>query len=186
VRGGRADEMEQSTSLSSATDTYHKISRGELSSATNATKALAEHGGKADTSTGTTPRKRVWQYVDQWELTKSRTELLQTWRATGVSAAGSDTFLAEHRPLPEPEVEEEEDVDAMIVDEGVRSPLSESGSSSESPAAVSLASSASSNALPPPRQIPVPKKIGVGVGSRPAIAPLTDTRNVYTTRRRGR
>lgn len=173
--------MVQSTNLSSATDTYHKISKGELSSATSAVKALAEHGAKADTSTGTTPKKRVWQYVDQWELTKSRTELLQTWRAAGVSAAGSDTFLAEHRPLPEPEPEEEEDVNAMAVDEDVRSPLSESGGS-ESPVAVSLASSASSsNALPPPRQIPVPKK-----GSRPAIAPLTDTRNVYTMRRRGR
>ncbi|KAJ7343439.1 kinesin 2 [Mycena albidolilacea] len=181
IEGAVGRVVSESTNLSSATDTYHKISKGELSSATSAVKALAEHGAKADTSTGTTPKKRVWQYVDQWELTKSRTELLQTWRAAGVSAAGSDTFLAEHQPLPEPEPEEEEDVHAMAVDEDVRSPLSESGGS-ESPVAVSLASSASSsNALPPPRQIPVPKK-----GSRPAIVPLADTRNVYTMRRRGR
>ncbi|KAJ7917924.1 hypothetical protein B0H13DRAFT_2321852 [Mycena leptocephala] len=46
-------------------DTYHDISRGELSSATNATKDLAEHGAKADTSTGSTPRKRVRQI--SWE-----------------------------------------------------------------------------------------------------------------------
>ncbi|KAJ7938677.1 hypothetical protein B0H13DRAFT_2554490 [Mycena leptocephala] len=132
-----------------------------------------------DTPTGTTPRKRVWQYVDQWELTKSRGELLQTWRETGASATPSDTFLAQHRPLPEVVAEDE---DAMAVDE-VMSPLSKPGSSGKSPAAISLASSASSIALPPPRQIPVAKK---GVGSRPGIAPLTDTLNVYTTRRRGR
>ncbi|KAJ7235473.1 P-loop containing nucleoside triphosphate hydrolase protein [Mycena haematopus] len=115
--------ISEGTSLSSAMDTYHKISKGELSSTTNAIKALAEHGAKADTSTGTTPRKRVWQYVDQWELTKSRTELLQTWRATGVSGAGSQAF---HRLLPAPEAEadNQEDVDAMRVDEDVRSPLS--------------------------------------------------------------
>ncbi|KAF8212191.1 kinesin 2 [Mycena galopus ATCC 62051] len=179
IEGAVGRVISESTSLSSATDTYHKISKSELSTATNAIKALVEHGAKADTSTGTTPRKRVWQYVDQWELTKSRAELLQTWRGTGVSGVGSETFLAEHRPLPEPE-EDEEDVEEMAVDEDVRSPLSESAS--ESPEAVSLASSASSsNALPPPRQIPVPKKT-----SRPAIAPLTDTRNVYTMRRRGR
>jgi kinesin family protein 11 len=139
-------------------------------------KALAEHGARADTSTGSTPRKRVWQYVDQWELTKSRAELLQTWRE-----AGSDTFLAEHQPLPEVELDEE-DVDAMIVDQDFRSPLSETHRS-ESPTTVSLASSVSSTmALPPPRLIAVAKK---GVGSQPKI-PLADTRNVYTTRRRGR
>ncbi|KAJ7906878.1 hypothetical protein B0H13DRAFT_2333026 [Mycena leptocephala] len=112
--------------------TYHDISRGELSSATNATKDLAEHRAKADTSTSSTPRKRVQQYVAQWELTKSRAELLQSWRETGVSSAGSETFLAEHRPLPEIDAEED-DVDAMVVDEDVMSPLSESCSSSESP-----------------------------------------------------
>ncbi|KAF7363485.1 Kinesin motor domain-containing protein [Mycena sanguinolenta] len=178
IEGAVGRVVSESASLSSVTDTYHKISRGELSSTTNATKALAEHGAKADTSTGTTPRKRVWQYVDQWELTKSRTELLQTWRAKAVSGVGSDTFLAEHRPLPDPEAEEDdqENVDAMAVDEDVRSPLSESGGVGDSPEAVSLASSASSsNAPPPPRQIPVPKK--TGIASRPAI-PLMDTRNV--------
>ncbi|KAJ6496722.1 kinesin 2 [Mycena vitilis] len=182
IEGAVARVVSESTGLSSTTETYHKISRGELSSATNATKSLAEHGTKADTSTGSTPRKRVWQYVDQWELTQSRADLLQKWRETGVSSAGSETFLAEHRPLPEAETEDE-DLDVMAVDEEVKSPLSESYSS-DSPLAVSLASSASSIALPPPRQqIPVAKK---GVGSRPGIAPLTDTRNVYTTRRRGR
>ncbi|KAK7020576.1 kinesin motor domain-containing protein [Favolaschia claudopus] len=134
----------QSTNLASITDTYHKISKGELTSLTNATKALAEHGARSETSTGTTPKKRVWQYL----------------ATTGVSTAGSDTFLAEHRPLPD--LEEEEN--AML------------GVESESPAMVSLASSASSS-----QAIPVAKK--TGGGSRPVVIPLLDTRNVYTTRR---
>ncbi|KAJ7709881.1 P-loop containing nucleoside triphosphate hydrolase protein [Mycena rosella] len=173
--------VSESANLSSATETYHKISKAELASTKDATRALAEDGAKPDTSTGTTPRKRVWEYVDQWELTKSRGELLQTWREAGCSSAGSETFLAEHRPLPE--VEPEEELDGMMIDEDLRSPLTESTSSSESPAAVSLASSVSSVAPPPVRQIPVAKKV---VGSRPGLAPLADTRNVYTTRRRGR
>ncbi|KAJ7219317.1 P-loop containing nucleoside triphosphate hydrolase protein [Mycena pura] len=166
VESAVARVVSESTSLSSTTETYHKIAKSELLSAKGATKALAEHGAKQDTSTGRTPIKRVWQYTDQWELTKNRGELLQTWRGAGLSV-GSETFLQEHRRLPEVE---EGHADAMVVDE-VRSP--------QSPIAVSLASSASSAAPPPPLQIPVAKK---GVGNRP---PLVDT-NVYTTRRRGR
>ncbi|KAJ7632641.1 kinesin 2 [Roridomyces roridus] len=176
--------VSESTSLSSATETYHKISKSELTAARDAASALKE-GTSSDASTGTTPRKRTWQYVDQWELTRSRGELLQTWREGAASSVGSETFLAEHRPLPDDVAEEE--ATAMVLDEP-KSPLTESSSSSESPAAVSLASSvASSVGMPPPRQIPVPKK---GVGSRKGgvadIPPLSDTRNVYTTRRRGR
>ncbi|KAJ7900687.1 hypothetical protein B0H14DRAFT_3752992 [Mycena olivaceomarginata] len=109
--------VSETTSLSSATETYHKMSRNELSSATNVAKALAELGAQPDTPTGTTPRKRVWQYVDQWELKKSRGELLQTWRETGASATGCRTFLAQHRPLPEVGPEEK-DGDAMACRRG--------------------------------------------------------------------
>ncbi|KAJ7176121.1 hypothetical protein C8R43DRAFT_851955, partial [Mycena crocata] len=100
IEGAVGRVVSESTNLTSATETYHKIAKNELSSAKDAMKALADYGTKADTSTGLTPRKRVWQYVDQWQLTKSRGELLQTWREGGDSAAGSETFLAEHRPLP--------------------------------------------------------------------------------------
>ncbi|KAJ7285810.1 kinesin 2 [Mycena rebaudengoi] len=175
--------VSESTSLSNTTETYHKISRRELSSTKDATDALAEHGARQDTATGTTPRKRVWQYVDHWELTRSRGEVLKTWREGGsqVSSAGRET-LAEHRLLPEVEVDE--DVDTMLVDEDLASPLTESAS--DSPLAISLASSAASSEvqviLPPPRPIAVAKK-GVSKIGNP---PLADTRNVYTTRRRGR
>ncbi|KAJ7504068.1 kinesin motor domain-containing protein [Mycena galericulata] len=107
--------VSETTSLSSATEKYHKISRNELSSATKATNALAEHGAQPDTPTGTTPRKRVWQCVDQWELTKSRRELLQTWRKTGASATGREPFSTQHCLLAEVRAEEG-DGDAMAVD----------------------------------------------------------------------
>ncbi|KAJ7063348.1 P-loop containing nucleoside triphosphate hydrolase protein [Mycena amicta] len=145
----------ETTNLSSATDMYHKTSKSELASMRDATKTLAEQGTKVDASAGNTPKKRSWQYIDQWELTKSRGELLQAFR--------------------EPAVDEE---DGMAVDE-CESPLE---AHSPSPIAVSLASSASSISMPPlPPQIPVLRK-----GSKPVVAPLIDTRNVYTTRRRGR
>jgi len=41
-----------------------------------ATNNLLSKGIKDDTPTGSTPRKRKWQYTEAWSLTKSRDELL--------------------------------------------------------------------------------------------------------------
>jgi kinesin family member 11 len=38
-------------------------------------------GTKEDIVTGTTPRKRQWEYMDQWQLTKDREDVLREWRA---------------------------------------------------------------------------------------------------------
>ena len=44
------------------------------------TDSLVEQGGREDLPTGSTPRKRVWQYTDGWELTKDRDTIIQGWK----------------------------------------------------------------------------------------------------------
>lgn len=38
---------------------------------------LQEQGAREDEPSGSTPRKRTWQFVDRWDTTKSREILLQ-------------------------------------------------------------------------------------------------------------
>ncbi|CAK5277692.1 unnamed protein product [Mycena citricolor] len=140
--------------LSSTTETYHSVSKAELVVARDATKSLAEEGTKPDLASGTTPKKRVFQFIDHWELTRNRDQVLQGWRSlhSGVSDQPED-------PTSIPEIS---------------SPIAESRASSESPIPTSLASSAGSSVAPPPKpQIPVPKK----VRSAAPPAPLVDARN---------
>jgi len=49
-----------------------------LESIERATKNLLSKGSKEDIPTGSTPRKRKWQYTDDWNLTASRHELLRS------------------------------------------------------------------------------------------------------------
>lgn len=149
----------QTNGLASTTDTYHNTAAMHLSSTQQATQAVVQQGARDDAPTGTTPRKRVWQYVDQWELTKNRDELLKAWRERGISGVGSETFAAEHLPLPEDEEDSDRIVNLdydMAVDDA-RSPTDTRNSDEpegidplESPIAVSLASSASSSSMPIP------------------------------------
>ncbi|KAF7294898.1 Kinesin motor domain-containing protein [Mycena indigotica] len=121
IEGAVAHMASDSNTLSNATEIYQKASNSELSSLKEATKLLGEQGTKADAPTGHTPKKRTWQYVDKWELTKSRAELLKS-----------------RGPVDE---EEEQLEEQMAVDE----------SPPNSPIAVSLASSTSSTMMPPPQ-----------------------------------
>jgi kinesin family protein 11 len=50
------------------------------------TDSLVERGGREDLPTGSTPRKRVWQYTDNWELTKDRDTIIQGWKRRAVQS----------------------------------------------------------------------------------------------------
>lgn len=45
-----------------------------------ATDSLVDQGSREDLPTGSTPRKRVWQYTDNWELTEDRDTIIQGWK----------------------------------------------------------------------------------------------------------
>lgn len=166
----------QTTGLGNAITTYHKAASSGISSIQQSIKSLIEQGTREDTATGLTPKKRVWQYVDEWELTQSREVVLNAWRQGGSSNAGSDTFIAECVPLPteDTENEEEGDVEAMIVDPVISPKQSQrEGPDPESPVTLSAASSTSA---PPPTK----KTLKLGLS---ALGTLTDRpTNVITQR----
>jgi kinesin family protein 11 len=56
------------------------------------TESLIDQGTREDLPTGSTPRKRIWQYTDDWELTKDRDTVIQLWKRKAVQSQddGSD------------------------------------------------------------------------------------------------
>ncbi|KAH9050749.1 kinesin-domain-containing protein [Lactarius hengduanensis] len=71
---------------------YHKSASEHLASMRKTTDSLIDQGTREDTPTGNTPRKRVWQYTDDWELTKDRDTVIQLWKRKAVQPQddGSD------------------------------------------------------------------------------------------------
>ena len=63
------------------------------------TDSLVEQGGREDLPTGSTPRKRVWQYTDSWELTQDRDAIIQGWKRKAVQSQEDDSD-AESPPAP--------------------------------------------------------------------------------------
>ncbi|KDQ09272.1 hypothetical protein BOTBODRAFT_191177 [Botryobasidium botryosum FD-172 SS1] len=71
------------TSLTNITESYRDISHTSIPAIAQAANRLLEDGTREDTPTGQTPRKRAFEYVDSWELTKPRDVVLQLWRDGG-------------------------------------------------------------------------------------------------------
>jgi kinesin family protein 11 len=63
------------------------------------TNSLVDKGSREDLPTGSTPRKRVWQYTDNWELTKERETIIQDWKRRGAQSqdSGSDSESSSSR-----------------------------------------------------------------------------------------
>jgi len=160
--------VSQSAGLANVTTTYHKAASTDLASIQKSTRSLVEQGMKEDMPTGLTPRKRVWRYVDQWELTQSRDSVLQVWRQRRGSDASSDTFMNENIPLQAEGtgyLDEERDLEAMMVDAVV-------SDDSDVLAGESLASSESSATMPITQ--PPSKKTTSWKSGLPTLGTLTD------------
>jgi kinesin family protein 11 len=153
---------------------YHKTVVTHMSAIQQATRTLVERGTQEDVPTGMTPRKRVWQYTDQWHLTKDREAILRGWREGGTSnavlAAESEQESSEadppHRTVNEP---------APLILE-----LPQVSGPMESPITMTLASSPSPTSclptpIPVPQHAPVLKKVsGVNKSGLPTMGTLTD------------
>jgi kinesin family protein 11 len=63
------------------------------------TESLIDQGTREDLPTGSTPRKRVWQYTDDWELTKDRDTVIQLWKRKAVQSRQDDGSGLRHLPL---------------------------------------------------------------------------------------
>ncbi|KAG8855775.1 kinesin motor protein cin8 [Serendipita sp. 411] len=71
--------LDEEKALRQAGQTYETATRSHLSSLRQATRALLEKGTREDVPTGQTPRKRTWEYDDEWERTKNRDAVLREW-----------------------------------------------------------------------------------------------------------
>ncbi|KAG6879988.1 hypothetical protein C0992_008581 [Termitomyces sp. T32_za158] len=150
--------------LGTATESYRGTAMKKLSTLKTSIEIISEHGAREDKSEGQTPRKRTWEYVDEWELTKPRDTILQG-RRQRTSAVGSETPLSEHPTLPEGTVQEDLESIELIPDVEVEN-------------------------VPPPLVVPVAplpvtqpaSKMARGYKRAPSMDTLTDARNVYTTR----
>ncbi|KAF9649066.1 hypothetical protein BDM02DRAFT_3114394 [Thelephora ganbajun] len=87
-------------------ETCHSVTTAQIFMLRQVTESLLEAGKRKDKPTGDTPRKKTWQYQDQWELAKGRDVIPKEWRQRGGSAKGSEAYLAEHLPLPDGDEEE--------------------------------------------------------------------------------
>jgi kinesin family protein 11 len=189
----------QAAALSSATQTYHSATITQISTLRQVTESLVEVGTREDKPTGNTPRKKTWQYQDQWELTKSRDVVLKEWRQRGVSAKDSETFLAEHLPLPDGDDQEvgtndgdtvmrEADEEAEEVEEEILArSIASSVSSSSTAASVTIRQKClSPPPIPaPPVPAPVLKPVHKRTSSIPKMGTLTERpTNIFGGRRR--
>ncbi|KAJ4469403.1 kinesin [Lentinula edodes] len=162
-----AQTTDNTSNLADLTSAYHTASTSQLTVVEKTTMALSDQGTKEDIQTGSTPRKRSWRYVDEWDLTGIERFFLERGEVMECPASTMDVDI---EPMPS------------------RS-QSPSTSEQEVPIVNSLQSSSSSStssALPVrpthtrQKSIPVLKKPS-GKAPQPQL-PLSIRRNVYTTR----
>ncbi|KAG2349879.1 kinesin-domain-containing protein [Suillus weaverae] len=80
VEGFSGRVVSESTSLSDAIEKHGNNTTSRLTSLHQTARSLLDQGTREDIPTGMTPRKRAWEYVDEWELTQSRDAILQSRR----------------------------------------------------------------------------------------------------------
>ncbi|KIY61043.1 kinesin-domain-containing protein [Cylindrobasidium torrendii FP15055 ss-10] len=148
---------------------YNDATGSHISSLNGATTLLSTEGARPDVSSGSTPKKRAWNYVDEWERTESRESVLRGWREQGVSEVGNETFTAEHLPLPDG-LDEDEASGSEVVEPEVVEPEVEEQEDPPTPPP------------PPPRQRRPTLKERTRSREPSAPDPLVDTKNVYLTR----
>lgn len=134
-----------------------------LSGIQQTSRLLHDQATREDVPTGMTPRKRSWEYVDNWELTKNRDVILRSWR--GGTTSASTTPLSVAQSLPEelrdtPYSDEQTDEEDTPGDDGdltvtISPTLESEASRPPTPPVVSLSSSTSSSAtLPVSQELP--------------------------------
>ncbi|KAG9318495.1 kinesin-domain-containing protein [Chiua virens] len=157
------------TNLSESLERHHKMVTSGLGAIQQTSRSLLEQATREDIPTGMTPRKRAWEYVDNWELTQNRDVILRSWRGTSIST----TPLSVAQPLPgdcleishsDVQTEDEETPEVEEADGDVTATICPALESEtlrpRTPPVVSLSSSTSSTAtLAVPPELPVPPVI---------------------------
>ncbi|KAI1795774.1 kinesin-domain-containing protein [Ganoderma leucocontextum] len=118
IEGSTSRILSETSGMATAVDALNVAATTTLGNIRRATHSLAEEGAREDKSTGLTPRKRSRRVVEDLPPTENRDVLVRRFRSKGVSSVGSETFLAEHLPLPEGEADSPA-LNGMVVDSPV-------------------------------------------------------------------
>ncbi|KAH9856982.1 kinesin-domain-containing protein [Lenzites betulinus] len=156
--------LSETSGMSMAVGDLGEAATSSLGAIRQATQDLMNEATREDIPSGLTPRKRSRRVVEDLPHTEPRDVLVKKWRQRGMSSVGSETFLAEHLPLPEEDANSPTGSPELMA---VESPVEVVPSDRENeptpfnspPSLVkSLASSASSSeAVPEIRSVPVVK-----------------------------
>ena len=162
----------QSTDLANSVDLHRGAISTGLNTLQDTTRSLLDQGTREDVPTGMTPRKRVWEYVDKWELTKTRDALLQSYEQ-GQDHSIVATPMSESASLPEVI---EDVVGNRVGDENDSPPEENTPKALRDYPIVSLSLSTSSTATlaAPPEPLPTLRKAATAKSGLPTMAALAD------------
>ncbi|KAI0831405.1 kinesin-domain-containing protein [Trametes gibbosa] len=157
--------LSETFGMSTAVSDLNEATSNSLGAIRQATEDLMNEATREDMPSGLTPRKRSRRVVDDLPHTEPREVLVRKWRQRGMSAVGSETFLAEHLPLPEEDTDSPTGPSELLaIDSPVETVADDQENEStpiDSPPSLvkSLASSSSSSdAVPAIRPVPVLKQ----------------------------
>jgi|ERR1700722_12995953 len=163
----------QNGSLKTSAESLHKAASAHLTSTMHATRMLAEQGAQQDVPTGKTPRKRNWDYINEWDLTANRDVIIKSSRQRGLSKVNREIST-----LPPLHVKSSPDAMIYVTAKPIVEPARPEVSS-PSPLTVSMSSSSSSSTPPLPHPILDYRKLGV---NKTAGALTERPTNILTTR----
>ncbi|KAG1827268.1 P-loop containing nucleoside triphosphate hydrolase protein [Suillus subaureus] len=169
--GGRM--VSESTNLSDMIEKHGNNTTSRLTSLHQTARSLLDQGTREDIPTGMTPRKRAWEYADEWELTESRDTILQPRRQGGPVRHTSEPPSSQH---PVETLPEQMEVDTPVSEwsDEPQAPVP------PSPPTVSLSSLTSSTAtlaeipVAPPAVLRVLKKPATLKSGLPTMGALVD------------
>ncbi|KAG1753481.1 P-loop containing nucleoside triphosphate hydrolase protein [Suillus lakei] len=114
VEGFSGRVVSESTSLSDTIEKHVNNTTSRLASLHQTARALLDQGTREDIPTGMTPRKRAFEYVDQWELTQSRDAILQSRRQGEPTRHASEPPPSQHLRSPFETLSEQMEVDTPV------------------------------------------------------------------------
>ncbi|KAH9981274.1 P-loop containing nucleoside triphosphate hydrolase protein [Lactifluus volemus] len=88
----------ETSKFARAAQVYQKSASERLASMRKTTDSLVDQGSGEDLPTGSTPRKRVWQYTDNWELTKDRDTIIEGWKRRTVQSQDDECASSSRCP----------------------------------------------------------------------------------------
>ncbi|KAK2466898.1 hypothetical protein APHAL10511_001156 [Amanita phalloides] len=167
--------ISETISLRDLTSSHQMSISTQLDNVQSAVLALNEEGTKDDT--GPKPQKRVWEFVGQWDLTKSRSEILKEWRGRAGETEGSMTS-------PKFESSVDTDDEAGRATRHPKSPTPDLVTSSESPASL-ISSFSSTTSIPITARPTGTQSLATKKATRSVMQPptaLVDLKTTYSTR----